>query len=179
VSDHLRPGPNEHAPYYAQYVAAAGSGDPLESLEAQLTDIDEVLGSLTDAQAGFRYAPGKWTIRQVLSHMSDAERVFAYRALRFGRGDETPLPGFDQTQWEAFTNADARDLSALVAEFRAIRAASIQLFRGLPPEAFTRGGVASDNPVTVRALLYIMLGHVAHHLGILRERYLSSPAFPR
>ena len=178
MQDDLRPGPDEYAPYYAPYVAAAGAGDPFDALEAQSVEAGAMLGALTQEQSGFRYAPGKWSVREVVSHMSDAERVFAYRALRFGRGDQQPLVGFDQQEWAAFTNAESREISDLIAEFRAVRSATIQLFRGLPPEAFARGGVASDNPVTVRALLYIMLGHAAHHLAILRERYLSSPAFP-
>jgi hypothetical protein len=178
VPDYFRPGPAEYAPYYAPYVAAAGAGDPFDALEAQSAEAGAMLGTLTPDQTRFRYAPEKWSVGEVLSHMSDAERVFAYRALRFGRGDEQSLVGFDQQEWAAFTNAESREIADLVAEFRAVRAATIQLFHGLAPEAFSRGGVASDNPVTVRALLYITLGHAAHHLGILRDSYLSSPTFP-
>ena len=178
VFEHLRPGPDEYAPYYQRYVDAAGAGDPFVTLEAQASEAG-VLAALTDAQAGFRYAPGKWSVREVVSHVCDAERVFTYRALRFARADEQALTGFDQEQWEVYTNADARPLAEIVAEFQAVRAATAHLFRSLAPEALKRGGVASDNYVSVRALLYIIAGHTAHHLGVLRDRYTSSPDFPR
>jgi hypothetical protein len=170
-----RPTPDEYAPYYETYVTAAGGGDPLDALAAQETELAAMLDGLSPEESTFRYAPGKWSIREVVGHVVDAERVFAYRALRFGRADETPLPGFDQNDWARTTNADARPLGEHIAEFRAVRAATLALFRGMPDEAFDRGGVASDNRVTVRALLYIMVGHAAHHIGILRDRYLSHP----
>jgi hypothetical protein len=133
---------------------------------------------MSPAGGGFRYAPEKWSIRGVLGHVTDAERVFTYRALRFARGDGTALAGFDQNVWAQTMNADSRSMADLIAEFRAVRAATVELFRGLPFESLALGGVASDNYVTVRALLYITLGHSAHHLGVLRERYLSHPQFP-
>jgi hypothetical protein len=175
----LRPGPGEYAEYYETYVRAAGDGDPMTGLETQRRAWVDAVRGLSDAQASFRYAPGKWTIREVLSHVIDAERVFTYRALRFARGDETPLPGFDQEQWQRWTNADSRPLDDLVEEFGHVRGASISLFRGLPAEAFTRRGVASGYPFSVRAILHVTLGHGAHHLAILQERYLSHPEFPR
>lgn len=173
-----RPGPDEYAPYYEQYVVAAGAGDPLETLASQERDLVGLVGGLSPAAGAFRYAPEKWSIREVIGHVIDAERVFAYRALRFARGDETPLAGFDQNDWARTTNADSRPLDDLLAEFRAVRAATLALFAGLPDEALSLGGVASDNHVTVRALLYITLGHAVHHIGVLRDRYLSHPDFP-
>jgi hypothetical protein len=178
VSVVARPTPEEYAPYYEQYVAAAGDGDPMRVLAEQERELSAMLGGLSSEASAFRYAPDKWSIREVLGHVIDAERVFAYRALRFGRADETPLPGFDQNDWARATNAGERSLDDLLAEFRALRAATVAMFRGFPDEAFSRGGVASDNRVTVRALLYIMIGHAAHHIGILRDRYLAHPHFP-
>ncbi len=176
--DDFRPGPDEYAPYYERYVSAAGAGDPFEVLALQSSEAG-ALASLSDPQAAFRYAPGKWSVREVLSHVSDAERVFTYRALRFARADETPLPGFDQERWEPYTNAHDRPIADIVAEFQAVRSASLHLFRSLTPEALRRGGVASENYVSVRGLLYITAGHAAHHLAILSDRYLSSPEYPR
>jgi hypothetical protein len=173
-----RPASNEYAPYYETYVSVAPQGDPLEGLVAQGDGLSATLQGLSGEAAGFRYAPDKWSIREVVGHLIDAERVFAYRALRFGRGDQTALPGFDQNEWAASTNADQRSLGDLLREFGAVRAATSTLFTGLPPTAWGAGGVASDNYVTVRALLYIILGHTEHHLRILRERYLAHPDFP-
>ena len=175
----LRPGPGEYAEYYETYVRAAGDGDPLGALEAQQGAWVDAVRDLSDDQASFRYASGKWPIREVLSHVIDAERVFTYRALRFARGDETPLPGFDQEQWQKWTNAEARPLGDLVEEFVHVRGASLSLFRGLPAEAFVRRGTASGYPFSVRAILYVTLGHGTHHLAILQDRYLSHPDFPR
>lgn len=177
MAAHPRPGPDEYAPYYEPYVVAAGMGDPLETLASQERELVALMAGLSPEAAGFRYEQGKWSIREVIGHVIDAERVFTYRALRFARADETPLSSFDQNDWARTTNADGRPLADLVAEFRAVRAATLALFAGLPPDAFSRGGVASDNYVTVRALLYITLGHAAHHLAVLRDRYLSHPHF--
>jgi len=178
MSIDLRPSAGEYDQYYQTYVSAAGDGDPLLSLQDQAAAFAAAFGALTPAQAGFRYGPGKWTIRGVVSHVTDAERIFTYRALRFARADPTPLSGFDQTVWESTTNADDREMVEIVGEFVAVRGASIALFEGLPPEAYTRTGVASGFEFSVRALLYVTLGHAAHHLKVLRERYLSHPDFP-
>lgn len=161
------PHPDEYAPFYAGYVDRV-EGSLFEILEAQ----PDALAALLDgADPDHAYAPGKWTVRQVVQHTLDAERVFAYRALRFGRGDATPLPGFDQDPWVA---ADpGQSLEALVAEARAVRAATLALLRAFPGDAWGRSGVASGHPMTVRALAYVTAGHMAHHLAVLRERYLG------
>ncbi|MDX1418884.1 MAG: DinB family protein [Rubricoccaceae bacterium] len=159
------PRPDEHAPYYTPYIARV-EGDLFDVLAAQ----PDALAALLDgADPDHAYAPGKWTLRQVVQHTVDAERVFAYRALRFGRGDATPLPGFDQEPW---VEADPEQpLGALVAEARAVRAATLALFHAFPDDAWDRSGVASGSPMSVRALAYVIAGHMAHHLAVLRERY--------
>lgn len=175
----LRPGPGEYAPFYAGYVERVGDGEPLALLDAQPRELWALLGSLPDVRGGFRYAPGKWSIRELVVHLADAERIFAYRALRIARGDQTPLPSFDENLYAAASGADARFLPEILDEFEAVRNGTHELFLGLPPEAFARTGTASGQRVSVRALFYIVLGHAAHHLAILRERYLIHPDFPR
>jgi uncharacterized damage-inducible protein DinB len=166
-----RPAAGEFAPFYAGYVAAVPEGDVLEILEVQGRRVAELLATLTEERAGFRYAEGKWSVREVIGHLTDAERIFAYRALRFARGDRTPLATFDEDAYVVESGADARPVAELAAEHAAMRAATLALLRGLPAEALERGGEASGARVTVRALTYIIAGHEAHHLGVLRERY--------
>lgn len=168
-----RPGTGEYAPFYAGYVAGVPDGDLIALLEQQAEETAGLLGAISEEKSHHRYAPGKWTIREVLGHIIDGERVFTYRALTFARGDAGPLPSFDENAWAASSNADRRTMKQLLAEYRAVRAATVALFRGFGDEEFARSGVASKNPVTVRALAYIVAGHERHHLKILRERYLS------
>lgn len=166
--------PSEAAEYYFTYIDQVPDGDIRGILEAQEGEIVAVLGGLSEQASLHRYAPDKWSIREVLSHVNDAERVFVCRALWFARGFESPLPSFDQHVALAAAGADARSLGSHVDEFRAVRAATLSLFRHLPAEAWDRRGIASDNPFTVRALAYITAGHATHHLRILRERYLPT-----
>ncbi len=167
------PAADEYAPFYAGYIARVPGDDALAPLAAQESETAELLAGLSEEQAAFRYAPGKWSVKQVAAHLSDAERVFAYRALRIARGDRTPLPGFDENAYAAEAGADARPLADLAAELRAVRAATLALFRGLDPAALLRRGTANGVPVTVRAAAWIIAGHERHHLGILRDRYLA------
>jgi|ERR1035438_7203477 hypothetical protein len=167
-----RPQPGEYAEGYAPYLAAAPEGDPLDHLLVQLGEVTALYGGLTEAQGTHRYAPGKWSLKDLLQHLSDAERIFAYRCLRIGRGDATPLPGFEEDAFAAAAQADARSLSALLAEFHAVRGASLELFRSLPDAAWAQQGTTNGRPLTARCIPYIALGHAAHHLGIIRERYL-------
>jgi hypothetical protein len=174
-----RPGAGEFAPFFAGYVeaaSAAAAGDLLALLDRQVADIRALLGSFGEERGGYRYAPGKWSVKEVVGHMTDAERVFCYRAMRAARGDETPLPSFDENAWVAAAGFDRRPLHDLVDELVAVRAGSVLLFGGLEAEMFDRRGVAGGKPFTVRAAVYIVAGHVAHHLRILRERYLAPPA---
>lgn len=168
-----RPSTTEYAPFYAGYVAGVPDGDLIEHLERQAEKTVALLGAISEEKSQHRYAPGKWTIREVLGHVIDGERVFTYRALTFARGDTGPLPSFDENAWAATSNAGRRDMKELLVEYRAVRAATVALFRSFGEDDFARSGTASKNPVTVRALAYIVAGHELHHLKILRERYLS------
>ncbi len=167
-----RPASDEYAPYYEKYVSLVPDADLVETLERQGAETLALLRGLTEEQGAHRYAPDKWSVKQLVGHVSDGERLFAYRALAIGRGDRAPLPGMDQDVWMAGVDFDARTLASLADEFAAVRAATLHLLRHLSPEAWSRRGTASENEVTVRALAYIIAGHEAHHLRILRERYL-------
>jgi hypothetical protein len=162
----------EAAEYYSTYIAQVPEGEITGVLEAQSAEVLTLLHSLSDDDSQRRYAPDKWTIKQVVSHLNDTERVFVFRALWFARGLEGPLPSFDQDVAIAGAGANDRSWRSHVDEFRDVRAATLALFRQLPPDAWIRRGVASGHPVTVRALAYIVAGHVAHHVTILRQRYL-------
>lgn len=167
-----RPGPAEYAPFYAGYIARVPEGDIVDLLVQQMHDTSAFLAGLTEGQGSLRYAPGKWSIREVVGHLSDAERVFAYRAMRFARGDATPLPSFDENAWVAASGADQRTLRDLAEEFLAVRQGTIALARSLTGETARRAGTASGKTVTVRALVFMAAGHELHHLALLRERYL-------
>jgi hypothetical protein len=167
------PDRSEAAPYYFTYIDRVPAGDVLGVLRAQEAEVVAFARGIYDTRAGHRYAPDKWSIREVLGHVNDCERLFVGRAFWFARGFETPLPSFDQNVAIATAGSDARSWASLVDEFRTVRAASLSFFESLPAEAWSRRGIASDNPFTVRALAYMTVGHVMHHLDILRERYLS------
>jgi hypothetical protein len=167
-----RPQPNEAASYYSTYINRVGSDDILDVLATQLEEAGAFLSGISEEQSLHRYAPGKWSMRELLGHVNDTERVFTFRALWFARGFQDPLPSYDQEIAVAAAESDKVSWASHVEEFRAIRSATLPLFRNLPSEAWLRGGIASDNPVTVRALAYIVAGHLSHHLAILRERYL-------
>lgn len=169
-----RPQSNDYAPFYAKYVMLVPDGDFLEILETQLRDMRQLLEPLTDEQADFRYAPGKWSIKETLGHLNDAERVFAYRILRIARGDQTPLAGFEQDDYVKVSNASSRKLSDLLEEFNAIRRASIALIRSLDDAAWLRRGTASGKEVSVLAIAFIIAGHTLHHRAIFEEKYLSA-----
>lgn len=166
-----RPEPAEYASFHATYVSAVPDGDLIDLLGAQAHALRTALAPLSPAQGGHRYAEGKWSVREVVGHCIDAERIFVYRALRIARGDATPLPGFDENEYVAAAGSDARSMQELLAELDAVRAGTIALFASLSPEAWSRVGIASSKEITVRALAYITAGHVAHHLRILHERY--------
>ena len=169
-----RPDASEFAEYYATYVDQVPSGDIRDILAAQAVDLLPLLEGISEEQSASRYAPDKWTIRQVLSHVNDTERVFTMRALWFARGLPEPMPSFDQNVAIAGAGADDRTWASHLEEFKAIRASSLALFAGLSGDSWSRQGIASGHPVTVRALAFITAGHAAHHARILRERYLST-----
>ena len=169
-----RPAQSEYAPYYGTYVNAMPDGDVVAALADQGEETFTLLSALSESDGAFRYAPGKWTIRDLVQHLADSERVFAYRALRFARGDETPLPGFDQEPYAQAAKADRRPLGELAAELRDIRRTTLALVRSFDEEMLGWSGVASGNLMSVRALVWVIAGHERHHLTVLRERYLSA-----
>lgn len=171
MSERRRPAPDEFHPFYAGYVGLVGERDPVALLGSQVDALDRLLAGVDDEAALARYAPGKWSIKEVLVHLSDAERVLSTRALRIARGDATPLPGWDENVAAAGSAADRRTLAEIREELGAVRAATLALFRSLDAKALDRRGTANDAEVTARALLWIVAGHVEHHMAVLRERY--------
>jgi hypothetical protein len=168
------PEPSEYAPYYGKYVTLVPGADAVAALEDQPRETLALLSTLSEEQGDYRYAPDKWSIKEMLGHVIDGERVFAYRALRFARKDGTPLASFEQDDYVRASNCGDRRLADLIEEFVAVRRATVWLFRTLSPEAWMRRGVASDNPVSVRAVAYIIAGHELHHRRILKEKYLTA-----
>ena len=174
-----RPQTGEYNTYYQKYIDLASEDDIVGGLDAQSRDTATLLGNLTDAQAAHRYAPDKWSIKQIVGHITDAERVFAYRILSIARGETKPLPGFDQEPYVVNGGFDGRTMSDLAEELATVRRANVMMMRALSDEAWRRLGTASENPVSVRAIAHIMLGHERHHLRIIRERYLGDATSPR
>ncbi len=166
-----RPQNDEAAPAYFTYIDRVTGDDAVAAIESQLEAAPAFFSGISEDRSLSRYQAAKWSLRQVLSHINDTERVFAFRAFWFARGLDAPLPSFDQNVTASGAQADAVSWAAHVEEFRLIRLATISLFRNMPPEAWTRSGTASGNFITVRALAYIIPGHVTHHFAIMRERY--------
>ena len=167
----MRPEPADYAPFYAGYVSLVPEEDVLSAIETQSSETQKVLASLDDARGAYRYAEGKWSVKEVFGHITDAERVFGYRALCIARGDQTSLPGFDEQEYMVNANFDAWKVGDLAELYAVGRRANIVFFRNLAEEAWNRRGTANNNPVTVRALAYMIVGHERHHLKVLRERY--------
>lgn len=173
-----RPDASEHLPYFGKYVELVPDGDLIQMLRTHLDETLALVRGVPEERGGHRYAEGKWSIREVLGHVIDTERVFAYRALRIARGDATPLEGFDENAYAAASEADSRTLADLAEELEHVRLGSIAFLRGLSHEALARRGTASGAEVTVRALAWILAGHELHHRGLLQERYLSGASSP-
>jgi uncharacterized damage-inducible protein DinB len=169
-----RPQTTEAADYYFRYIDLVTSDDIVHALRKQTHEMLQLLSGISEEQSLYSYAPGKWTIREVLNHVNDGERIFAGRALWFARGFTDPLPSFEQDIAVQNAQANNTSWSELVEEFRNVRISTLSLFKTLPAEAWDRTGVASDNPVSVRAIAYIIAGHVAHHIGVLQEKYLQT-----
>jgi uncharacterized damage-inducible protein DinB len=167
-----RPNANEYAPYYHTYVGKVSEGELIQLLTAQIEDTLAIFAGISEEQGGYRYAEGKWSIKEVLNHLIDTERVMAYRALAVGRGDKTALPGFDQDDYVASFDANKRTVAEMAAEFKIVRQSSIALFQSFTDKMMQEVGTASGFPISARALAYIILGHELHHVGILKERYL-------
>jgi len=167
-----RPDQSEYMSYYGKYVSLVPEGNIVETLERQLDETLALFGRISDADAGVGYAPGKWSIKEVLGHMIDGERVFAYRAMCFARNDSAPITGFEQDDYVNNASFNNYALKELVSEFEHLRRSNILFFKHLDEAATMRRGVASENEVSVRALAYILAGHELHHIDILRTRYL-------
>lgn len=168
-----KPLPGEYPGYASMYMKwLPDDGQILKHLEGQLKNTREFIAGIPRQQMEFRYAPGKWTIKEILVHIIDDERIYAYRALRIGRGDTTPLPGFEQDEYVPYSRANERSMSGILQEYAAVRKATLSLFENFSGEDLLRRGIANSYPVSVRALLYHLAGHELHHLQIIRERYL-------
>lgn len=169
----LRPKQNEYAEFYADYVTLVEEADVITALRNQTEDLRKLLAGISAEKEHYRYADGKWSIREMLGHIVDGERVFSYRALRISRGDATPLAGFEENFYVANGNFGSVELARTLEEFALLRQSNVLLFKNLTEAMWQKTGTASDTVVSVRALAYIMVGHVRHHENILRERYLN------
>lgn len=167
-----RPGADEAVPYYFTYIDRVPGDDVVTVLAEQLEQASGFWGAITEDKSRHRYQPGKWSIREALAHVNDTERVFQFRTFWFARGFEAPLPSFDQDTAAASAPAHERPLASLVDEFLAVRRSTLALVRSLPEEAWARRGTASGNPFTARAMVFVTAGHAAHHVAIVKERYL-------
>ncbi|HEX3232931.1 MAG TPA: DinB family protein [Gemmatimonadales bacterium] len=166
------PAQDEYPAAFADYVGRIPShADVTELLAGQLSDTSSRLAELPESRGGFRYSPGKWSVKDVVGHVSDTERIMVYRALRLARGDTTPLAGFDQNTYVPEAGADARALGDMIDEWVAVRQATLAFVRSLPPASWSRRGTVDGNPITVRALIYVVAGHAHHHLEVLQTRY--------
>lgn len=167
----MRPAPNEYAPYYQRYIDLVPD-TVLEALQQQCSDFTRFVRAVPPEKADLAYAPGKWTVKEVIGHMIDTERIMACRALRIARGDKTPLPGFEQDDYVIRGHFASRDMAGLADEFETLRCSNLFFFKSLDETALTETGIASDKPVSVRALIYIIAGHTHHHYSILKDKYL-------
>ena len=169
----LRPQPGEYSPYHDNYISLVKDNDALAALEDQRRQMVLLLSGRTEADGDLRYAPDKWSLKEVLGHINDTERIMSYRALRISRGDQTPIEGFEQDDYVRIAPFARRSLADLIEDYIAVRRATISLFRNLEEPAWTRRGVANKNEVTVRALAFIIAGHELHHRRIIEEKYLK------
>ena len=169
----IRPTADEYDPYYGTYIDAVEQEDVLEALVRQRDDMLGLLQGLDPETGEVRYAPGKWTLKQVIQHVLDSERIFAVRALCIARGESQELPGFDENEYAALATAGQRSLADLAEEIELVRGATLALFASLPVEAWMRTGTANGATISVRAIPWILAGHAAHHTGVIRERYLN------
>lgn len=172
--DVARPKPGEFAPYYERYISLVEGEDILTTLDEQRRQTMLLLSGRSDADGNFRYAPDKWNAKEVLGHVNDTERIFAYRALRIARGDQTPIEGYEQDDFVRNGPFAHRPLSDLIEEYIAVRRATLSLFRNLDEAAWLRRGIANMNEVSVRALAYIIAGHELHHRRVLEEKYFGA-----
>lgn len=168
-----RPPLEEVVPFYRGYLSTAQGSTLFEALDDATARFNSVAGSISEEQAAYRYAPGKWSVKEVVQHVIDCERIFQYRALCFARKDATALPGFDEDHYAAHSGADARSIADLRAEHDVLRASTVSLFRSFSDEMLLRKGLANERSFTVRALGWTIAGHALHHIHIIQQRYLD------
>lgn len=166
-----RPRADEYDPYYAAYIDRVQGADVLSFLRQQQADSEATLLGLSEETASFRYAPDKWSVKEVVGHLCDTERVFAYRALCIARGESQSLPGMDQDVYVAGANFDSRSIDSLAQELAAVRSATIALFESLDEQGWQRSGIANEVPISVRAIAFVIAGHESHHMALLRDKY--------
>lgn len=163
---------SEYATWYAPYISTLNNVDLLEELEISIHDFIRFVQNVSMEKHGYRYAEGKWTLKEIIQHLIDAERIFSYRALRIARNDKTPLPGFEENNYAAIVDAESRNLQELLTELATVRQSTLMLFKSFNDEELRRMGIASNNPVSVRAIGFITIGHLKHHQRVFQERYL-------
>ncbi|MFN8007573.1 MAG: DinB family protein [Terriglobia bacterium] len=168
-----RPGADEYAPFYETYIRLVPAQNLIQVLQEQKRDTLQLFQSISEEKAAFRYAPGKWSIKEVVGHICDSERIMTYRGLRIARGDQTPLPGFEQDDYVLYAESDRRAFADLAAEYSSVREATLTWVRSLDEKALCRRGSANNKPVSVLALAYIIAGHEQHHINLLRNQYLA------
>ena len=169
-----RPAPEGYAPYFARYLDLVPDGDILDMLTRNVEDTCALVAGFGEEGARHRYEPGKWSVKEVVGHMTDTERLFVYRALSFARNDDTPLPGMNEDAWATFSNADAVPLPDLLDELLAVRRATVAFFANLDDAALVQRGLASDNIFVVACVPWLVAGHEIHHAGVIRERYVQA-----
>ena len=168
-----RPEPTEYDPYYERYISLVPEDDVINVLAHQRKELSHMFHGVSDSVGALAYQEGKWTVKEVLSHLIDGERMFAYRVFRIARGDKTPIEGFEQDGYIENSHANRRSISDLLEEFKLLRKANVMFFRNLKPDDWTRVGIANNVEISVRSLAWIMAGHIRHHATILKERYLA------
>lgn len=168
----VKPQKEEYDPYYERYVSLVDESNLVDTLAAQVAEIETMFRSIPEDRGTFAYADGKWTIKELFSHLIDGERMFMYRIFRIARGDKTPIEGFEQDGYIENSHANTRTFIDLTAEFTALRNANVHFFRNLREDDWLRTGTANNAEISVRALAFIMAGHIRHHVAILKERYL-------
>lgn len=168
----MRPGPGDYSSYYEAYINLVEGNDILKILNQQSKQTQDILNSFSEHKGNYRYADGKWTVKEVVGHLLDTERIFAYRALCIARGEKKSLPGFDQNEYVKEGNFNSRELFDLNYEFRLLRESNLLLLRTFTPEMLIRRGFANESSITVYAILFIIAGHEKHHMNVLKERYM-------
>ena len=167
-----KPQPGMFKPFSAAYIGLVDDNISIDALPSEFDDMKSFLLSIPEEKWSYRYAEGKWTLKEMLAHMIDTERIFSYRALRMARNDSMPLPGFEQDDYVPFSNAESRSYQGLIEEFEAVRRSTYLLFRSFDDSVWDRYTLAGNHPVSVRTMLYLVIGHAKHHVKIIREKYL-------